>query len=179
MSTWWLHFDFDPFGLKAQATTMDFRQVEKKFRLAALLIQVVLCSFLLCFLGFSFKQILDSSADPPVETTTVQWRKGLGLWALCGLSSGSLFGVGTASESEVWGYHDREKALAGAQLSEPEIMNFSLSLSLPIQHTLKLLTVPSWIWQLSRSRSPFCSRCASIRMLETFSCWKYEISGST
>lgn len=108
---------------------MDFRQVEKKFRLAALLIQVVLCSFLLCFLGFSFKQILDSTADPPVETTTVQWRKGLGFWALCSQSSGSLFGVGTASESEVWGYHDREKALAGAQLSEPEIMNFSLSLS--------------------------------------------------
>jgi len=35
----------------------------------------------------------------------------------------------TCSWVRTFQYHDREKALAGAQLSEPEIMNFSLSLS--------------------------------------------------
>ena len=107
---------------EAQATTMDFRKVEKQFRPAALLLQVVLCSFLLCYWGYSFKQILESSADPPVETTTVQWRKNLGLWALC--SPGSLFGVGAASGGEVWG---REKALTGAEPSAKEKLNGSLA----------------------------------------------------
>ena len=86
--------------LEAQATAMDFRRVEPKFRKAALALQVSLSVIVLCYAGYKIKQILDSSTDPPVELATVPWKKNLGMWHLCSLDftntpSHEFAGVGT------------------------------------------------------------------------------------
>ena len=107
---------------------MDFRRVEPKFRRVALIVQVILCSFLICYVGLSLKQIGDSSTDPPVETRTIHWKKNLGVWALCAFKKEELFGVGTGIEDSPENLHnntERKAALTGVQLSPPQMISIS------------------------------------------------------
>ena len=107
---------------------MDFRRVEPKFRRVALITQVILCSFLICYVVFSLKQIWDSSTNPPVETQTINWKKDLGLWALCSYNPTELFGVGTGIEDSPENLHtvfERWTALTGVKLSPPQMTNLS------------------------------------------------------
>lgn len=106
---------------------MDFRPVEAKFRRAALLLQVVLCVLLFGYVVVCVKEIASSSSDPPVETTTFQWKKDLGAWAVCGGSRyhSKMSGVGTGvaeSAMEIHTYNESNAALAGAKLSPPQLM---------------------------------------------------------
>lgn len=108
---------------------MNFRRVEIKFQRAALLMQALLFSFMLCYVVFSIRQIVDASSDPPVETTAVQWTKDLGVWAVCSGTPADMAGVGTgviASPLDIF-YHRDEKqgALSGVEVSPPEMMHIA------------------------------------------------------
>ena len=76
-----------------------------------MLMQALLFSFMLCYVVFSIRQIVDASSDPPVETTAVQWTKDLGVWAVCSGTPADMAGVGTgviASPLDIF-YHRDEK----------------------------------------------------------------------
>lgn len=104
---------------------IDFRRVEPRFQPCALLLQIFLISSLLCYLLYSVKQVVDTSADPPVETTTRTWKKNLGLWALCGAEhDGPIHGVGTGLSSRLG--HTGEAAILGTKVSPPSSMHFPI-----------------------------------------------------
>ena len=101
---------------------MDYRRVEKKFRRAALFLQVALFLLLIAYVGLCIKQIFDASSHPPVETVVEPWTKGLGYWALCA-GSEVLAGVGTAVGSSALSIHTPmgENALSPAKVDPPEM----------------------------------------------------------
>lgn len=111
--------------LEQMLKVIDFRRVEPRFQPCALLLQIFLISSLLCYLLYSVKQVVDTSADPPVETTTRTWKKNLGLWALCGAEhDGPIHGVGTGLSSRLG--HTGEAAILGTKVSPPSSMHFPI-----------------------------------------------------
>lgn len=66
-------------------------------------------------------QIINSAVDPPVQATTMTWKKDLGLWAFCAPHPHRLYGVGTGQGDTIWGFHERETALVGAKITGPEL----------------------------------------------------------
>ena len=62
---------------------MDFRRVEQKYQLCALLVHMALLGCLFAYATFQVFRIIWSANNPPVQVTTEKWSAA-GKWALCG-----------------------------------------------------------------------------------------------
>eukprot|EP00438_Fugacium_kawagutii_P015019 Skav200791 [mRNA] locus=scaffold318:111437:112396:- [translate_table: standard] len=108
---------------------MDYHYVESKFRLTALVFEVVLALLLICYMVYAVMLIVEE--DPPVETSSTRWKSDLGVWALCSDNPTELAGVGTGSlrfGREVFSSEDNTAAVEGVSVSPPQMMVMSDSI---------------------------------------------------
>ena len=96
---------------------MDFRRVETRWRVYALVLQVVVHAVM---------DIVRSSTDPPVTVGSKKWSRGAGMWAICSPYSNPLVlaGVGIPDDLSS-GPMDCGANRTGRDLAVPQVMNMT------------------------------------------------------